>query len=93
VAYAEVATWIDGEPAVRGMAVQRFAARARDRAFRAALLAGLRSHPEWDRTLFPEKYRSAPVVVVQRAQPQAVSLQGVMAWPASAAAESMETTR
>ncbi|MGD9833551.1 MAG: hypothetical protein AB7U92_12455 [Piscinibacter sp.] len=93
VAYAEVATWIDGEPAVRSMAVKRFAARARDRAFRAALLAGLRRHPEWDRTLFPEKYRPAPVVVVQRAPPQAVSLQGVMAWPDSAATESMETTR
>lgn len=93
VAYAEVAAWIDGEPALRSLAVQRFAARARDRAFRAALLAGLRSHPEWDRTLFPEKYRPAPVVVVQRAPPQAVSLQGVMAWPATPALDETETTR
>lgn len=93
VAYAEVAAWIDGEPALRSLAVQRFAPRARDRAFRAALLAGLRSHPEWDRALFPEKYRPAPVVVVQRAPPQAVSLQGVMAWPATPALDSTETTR
>jgi len=94
VAYAEVAAWIDGEPALRSLAVQRFAARAADRAFRAALVANLRSHPEWDRTLFPEKYRPRPAVLVQRAETQAVSLQGVMAWPAAPAADStMETTR
>lgn len=93
VDFAEVASWIDGEPALRSLAVQRFASRATDRAFRTALLAGLRSHPEWDRTLFPEKYRPKPVVVVQRVEPQAVSLQGVMAWPMTAAAAPKETTR
>ncbi len=91
VTYADVATWIDGEPALRSFAVQRFASRARDSAFRASLMAGLRSHPEWDRTLFPEKYRPKPVVVVQRTEPQSVSLQGVMAWPASPATASLET--
>lgn len=91
VTYAEVAAWIDGEPALRSLAVQRFASRARDSAFRASLMAGLRSHPEWDRTLFPEKYRPKPVVVVQRTEPQTVSLHGVMAWPASPATASLET--
>lgn len=93
VSYAEVAPWIDGEPALRALAVPRFAPRAGDRSFRAALLAGLRSHPEWDRTLFPEKYRPKPVVVVQRAEPQAVSLHGVMAWPTASAPAPLETMR
>lgn len=94
VSFAEVAAWIDGEPALRALAVQRFGARAGDREFRAALVAGLRSHPEWDRTLFPEKYRPKPVVVVQRAETQALSLRGVMAWPTPASREPMrEPTR
>lgn len=93
VAFADVAAWIDGEPVLRGHAAQRFASRAGDREFRAALLAGLRSHPEWDRTLFPEKYRPKPVVVVQRADTQVLSLRGVMAWPTAASADTMETPR
>ncbi len=93
VSYAEVARWIDGEPALRALAVPRFAPRASERAFRAALVAGLRSHPEWDRTLFPEKYRPRPVVVVQRTEPQAVKFDGLMAWPLAAKAASTETTR
>lgn len=93
VAFAEVAAWIDGEPALRSLAVQRFASRAGEREFRAALVAGLRSHPEWDRTLFPEKYRPKPVVVVQRADAQALSLHGVMAWPTPPSREPKETPR
>lgn len=93
VAFAEVAAWIDGEPALRSLAVQRFAPRAADREFRAALVAGLRSHPEWDRTLFPEKYRPKPVVVVQRADTQTLSLRGVMTWPAPPSPDAMETPR
>jgi len=81
VSHAEVATWIDGEPALRALAVQRFASRAGDRQFRAALLAGARSHPEWERVLFPEKSRPRPAVVVQRAEARPVQLHGLMSWP------------
>jgi hypothetical protein len=93
VAFAEVAAWIDGEAALRSQAVQRFAPRAGEREFRAALVAGLRSHPEWDRTLFPEKYRPKPVVVVQRADAQTLSLRGVMTWPAAPSSDAMEIPR
>jgi hypothetical protein len=31
-----------------------------DVAFRSALVANLRSHPEWDPILFPEKYKPKP---------------------------------
>lgn len=40
----------------RRRSVQRFGSRAQDQAFRAALDANLRRHPEWDRVLHPEKY-------------------------------------
>lgn len=81
-AYAELAAWLNGEPPLRAAFVPRFAARARDPAFRRALVAELRSHPEWDRTLFPEKYRPRPalaavsvstvaVAVARRAEPAA----------------------
>jgi hypothetical protein len=58
VSYAEVALWINGETALRGGFVQRFAPLARDRAFRAPLLAELRAHPEWRRVLFPEQTKA-----------------------------------
>lgn len=90
VSYAEVARWIDGEAALRALAVPRFAERAGDRAFRAALLAGVRSHPEWSRTLFPERYRPKPTVIVQRTEPQPIRFDGVMNWPLAAVTE---TTR
>lgn len=90
VSYAEVARWIDGEPALRALAVPRFATRAGDRAFRAALVAGVRSHPEWSRTLFPEKVRPKPTVIVQRTEPQPIRFDGVMNWPLAAVTE---TTR
>lgn len=96
VTYADVAPWIDGEPALRALAVARFAPRSTDRAFRAALVAGLRSHPEWDRTLFPEKYRPRPVVVVQRTEVKPVRFDGVMTWPVdhtAARADKTETMR
>jgi hypothetical protein len=99
VAYAEVSRWLNGEAPLRSMAVPRFTPRATDRAFRASLVAELRAHPEWDRVLFPEKYRPKPVVVANRTAPAAsapaaavpsspapvtVSLQGLMSWPSAA---------
>ena len=64
----------------------------------ASKVAELRAHPEWDRVLFPEKYRPKPVVVANRPAPAAaaaaasapepapvtVSLQGLMSWPSAA---------
>lgn len=95
VAYADAARWINGEPALRTLAVARFKPRAADRDFRTALVAELKSHPEWDRVLFPEKYRPKPVTVARREAPAAsqpmvanaplaVSLHGVMTWPGAA---------
>lgn len=99
VAYAEVSRWLNGEAPLRSIAVPRFAPRISDRAFRASLVAELRAHPEWDRVLFPEKYKPKPVVVVRRAAPAAsaaaaasapqpspvtASLQGLMSWPSAA---------
>ena len=92
VTYADVSRWINGEAALRTFAVGRFKPRAADAAFRAALVAEMKSHPEWDRVLFPEKYRPKPVTVVRRDAPAAsqpvasdaplaVSLHGVMSWP------------
>jgi len=98
VAYAEVSRWLNGEPPLRALAVPRFTPRVSDRSFRASLVAELRAHPEWDRVLFPEKYRPKPVVVANRPAPAAaaaaasapepapvtVSLQGLMSWPSAA---------
>lgn len=98
VAYAEVQRWLNGEAPLRAMAVARFTPRIADRGFRAPLVAELREHPEWDRVLFPEKYKPKPVVVARRVAPAAsaaaasapepapvtASLQGLMSWPSAA---------
>jgi hypothetical protein len=55
--YADVEDWLKAEPAVRRPLMQRWRAKAHDAPFRAALIANLSSHPEWDPILFPEKYR------------------------------------
>lgn len=97
VRYAEVAHWLNAEAPLRAAFVPRYAARARDREFRAGLVAELRAHPEWDRTLFPEKYRPKPVVLARRPapaasspaaepaepQPVAVNFRGPMPWPSA----------
>jgi hypothetical protein len=58
--YADVEAWLKGPPEVRRPLVQRLRSRARDPAFREALVKNLSFHPEWDRILFPEKYRPKP---------------------------------
>jgi hypothetical protein len=55
--YAEVETWLKAPLAIRRPMVARFQSRAPDPAFRSALVANLKSHPEWDPILFPEKYQ------------------------------------
>lgn len=100
VAYAEVSRWLNGEAPLRALAVPRFAPRIADRAFRASLVAELRTHPEWDRVLFPEKYRPRPVAVASRSTPPTAagtpaaaapepppvtaSVHGLMSWPSAA---------
>jgi hypothetical protein len=55
-AYGDVEDWLKANlPARRGF-VRRFSPRTGDPQFRAALVAHMREHPEWDRVLFPEKY-------------------------------------
>jgi hypothetical protein len=56
-AYADVEDWLKAEPAVRRALMQRWRAKAHEAPFRAALIANLSFHPEWDPILFPEKYR------------------------------------
>jgi hypothetical protein len=56
ISYQEVAGWINAERTLRPAFLERWNAKARDPKFRAGLVADLRSHPEWDRVLFPEKY-------------------------------------
>lgn len=72
-AYADVEDWLKAEPAVRRPLMQRWRVKANESAFRAALVANLSSHPEWDPILFPEKYKpkEPPVPPRPSAQPQA----------------------
>jgi len=56
VTYAEVEAWLKAPPDIRRPLVKRFQPRASDPAFRSALVANLRFHPEWDPVLYPEKY-------------------------------------
>ncbi len=56
VTYTEVETWLKAPLDIRRPMLARFQPRATDPAFRAALVANLRFHPEWDPVLFPEKY-------------------------------------
>jgi hypothetical protein len=58
--YADVEFWLKAPVEIRKPLVQRFTPRVADPAFRAALVANLKQHPEWDPVLFPEKYRPKP---------------------------------
>lgn len=61
--YADVEGWLKGEPVVRRAALARWKGRAQEPEFRAALVANVKAHMEWDRVLFPEKYLPKPAVV------------------------------
>jgi len=54
--YDDVEAWLKAPREIRRPVMQRFIAKADDPAFRRALVANLRFHPEWDPILFPEKY-------------------------------------
>jgi hypothetical protein len=54
--YADVEPWLKAESPFRRQFIERWRGKAREPAFRSALIANLSSHPEWDPVLFPEKY-------------------------------------
>lgn len=60
LAYADVAPWLAGEPMLRSHFAGQWRALARRPDFRAGLVEHMRDHPEWDRIVFPEKYRPKP---------------------------------
>jgi hypothetical protein len=68
--YADVEAWLNAEPGIRRPFVQRWRVKARDPAFRSALIANLAAHPEWDPVLFPEKYIKKDVRKDQRPAPR-----------------------
>lgn len=59
ISFAEVEAWIDAD-GLRPAFVARWKALAQNPAFRDALAANMRAHPEWDRIVFPEKYLPKP---------------------------------
>lgn len=70
--YADVEIWLKAESSVRRPLMRRWRSKARDSAFRSALVSNLSSHPEWDPILFPEKYRPKDPPPVPRFAPSAV---------------------
>lgn len=62
LAFADAQPWIDAEPALRPLFVARWRALAQQPDFRKPLAANMAAHPEWDRVLFPEKYRPKPAM-------------------------------
>lgn len=60
LAYADVESWLTAPPELRRPMMQRLRARARDPEFRKALIANMPRHPEWDRIVFPDKYKPKP---------------------------------
>lgn len=53
LAYADAQPWIDAEPALRRAFVKRWRGLAHDADFRRGLVAGLKTHPEWEPVLYP----------------------------------------
>jgi len=60
LAYADVEMWLKAPLEIRRPIMHRFIPKANDLAFRQALVANLKFHPEWDPILFPEKYKPKP---------------------------------
>ena len=55
--YAAIEPWLKAEPAVRMALLPRWKPMAREPAFKKMLIDNMRQHPEWDRIVFPEKYK------------------------------------
>jgi hypothetical protein len=66
--YAEVQEWVNSVPPVRRAMVSHWQSKLADPAFRSAIAAGLKDHPEWDRLINPEKYEHPPLT--KGGQPQ-----------------------
>jgi hypothetical protein len=66
--YTELKPWLTAETAVRADFPRRFAALARDPAFRRGLADNLAAHPEWRPVLYPDppKPASAPATWAPR---------------------------
>lgn len=60
ITYADAKDWLAVEWTLRRPAMIRWRPLTRDADFRKALVANMPAHPEWDRVLFPEKYRLRP---------------------------------
>jgi hypothetical protein len=61
LAYGDIEMWLKAPPEIRRAVMRAFIPKAhQDLAFRSALIANLRAHPEWDPILFPEKYKPKP---------------------------------
>ncbi len=57
ITYADARDWLSVEWTLRRPAMKRWRSLTRDAEFRKALVDNMPAHPEWDRALFPEKYR------------------------------------
>ena len=58
--YAALKPWLAAEPVIRREFPRRFAALAKDAAFRDGLVKNLSAHPEWEPVLFPKPPASNP---------------------------------
>ncbi len=58
VDYAAIEAWLKAEPSVRKALMPRWKSKAKEPAFKKALINNMHHHPEWDRIVFPEKYQS-----------------------------------
>lgn len=56
VAYDDVAPWLRAETGLRQPLLERWRGRIRDQAFRAAVIANMPAHPEWERAVYPERF-------------------------------------
>jgi len=59
--YADAQPWIDAEAPLRQVFATRWRRLAADPQFRGALVAGLKSHPEWTPVLYPPGHAPQPV--------------------------------
>jgi len=64
-----VQDWVNSVPAVRRAMVGHWQSKLADPAFRSAIAAGLKEHPEWDRLINPEKY-AQPSPTNKNGEPQ-----------------------
>ena len=61
MSYADAQPWIDAEAPLRQVFATRWRRLAADPQFRGALVAGLKSHPEWTPILYPSGHAPQPV--------------------------------